>query len=57
MEKLGKTMTKAAIYQHLNELSEKGLTVGHMKNRKKFFKITERGRKALRAIDDLKLLL
>jgi len=56
-KKLGKTMTKAAIYQHLNELSEKGLTVGHMKNRKKFFKITERGRKALRAIDDLKLLL
>jgi len=50
-------MTRAAIYQHLNELSEKGLTVGYTKNGRKFFKITERGKKVLRAIDDLKLLL
>jgi len=56
-KKLGKTMTRAAIYQHLNELSEKGLIVGYTKNERRFFKITERGRKALRAIDDLKLLL
>jgi threonine synthase len=56
-KKLGKTMTRAAIYQHLNELSEKGLIVGYAKNGKKFFKITERGRNALRAIDNLKLLI
>jgi threonine synthase len=56
-KKLGKTMTRAAIYQHLNELSEKGLVVGYEKNGRKFFKITERGRKVLQAMDDLKLLL
>ncbi len=56
-KKIGKTMTRAAIYQHLNELSEKGLITGYTKNGRKFFKITERGRKVLRAIDDLKLLL
>ncbi|MCK4481608.1 pyridoxal-phosphate dependent enzyme, partial [Candidatus Bathyarchaeota archaeon] len=56
-KKLGKTMTRAAIYQHLNELSEKGLIVGYMKKGRKFFKTTERGRKVLRAIEDLKVLL
>ncbi len=56
-KKLGKVITRAAIYQHLNELSEKGLVVGYGKNGKKFFKITERGKKVLRAIDDIKLLL
>jgi threonine synthase len=56
-KKLGKTMTRAAVYQHLNELSEKGLIAGYEKNGRKFFKITERGRKALQAIDDLKILL
>jgi len=56
-KKLGETMTRAAIYQHLNELSEKGLIVGYEKGGRRFFKITERGRKVLRAMDDLKLLL
>jgi threonine synthase len=56
-KKLGKTMTRAAIYQHLNKLSEKGLIIGYAKNGKKFVKITERGKKVLRAIDDLKLLM
>jgi threonine synthase len=56
-KKLGKTMTRAAVYQHLNELSEKGLIVAYEKNGKKFFRIAERGKKALAAIDDLKLLM
>jgi threonine synthase len=56
-KKLGKTMTRAAIYQHLNELSQKGLTADYKRNGKKFFKITERGKKALEAIDNLKLLV
>jgi len=55
-KKLGKTMTRAAVYQHLNELTEKGLIVGYAKNGKKFFKITQRGKKVLRGIDALKLL-
>ncbi|MGB9854451.1 MAG: pyridoxal-phosphate dependent enzyme, partial [Candidatus Bathyarchaeales archaeon] len=56
-KKLGKTMTRAAIYQHLNELSEKGLITDYKRDEKKFFKITERGKKALKAIDNLKLLI
>ncbi|MGD0495217.1 MAG: threonine synthase [Candidatus Bathyarchaeia archaeon] len=56
-KKLGRTMTRAAVYQHLNELSEKALIVGCEKTGKRFFRITERGKKALSAIDDLKLLM
>ncbi|MEM2999055.1 MAG: threonine synthase [Candidatus Bathyarchaeia archaeon] len=54
---LGKTMTRAAIYQHLNELTERGLIVAYEKSGRRFFRISERGRKALAAIDDLKLLI
>jgi threonine synthase len=56
-KKLGKTMTRAAVYQHLNELSEKGLIVAYEKSGKKFFRMVERGKKVLAAIDDLKLLM
>lgn len=56
-KKLGKTMTRAAVYQHLNELAEKGLIVAYEESGKKFFCLGERGKKALAAIDDLKLLL
>jgi threonine synthase len=55
-KKLAKTMTRAAIYQHLNELSEKGLITSYTKNGRRFFKIMERGKKVLQAMDDLKLL-
>jgi threonine synthase len=56
-KKLGKTMTRAAIYQHLNELSKKGLIVSYTKNGRKFYKITERGKRVLSAIEDFKLLI
>lgn len=56
-QKLGKTMTRGAIYQHLTELHEKGLIASYIKDRRKFFKITQRGKKVLQAINDLKLLL
>ncbi|MGC8939817.1 MAG: threonine synthase [Candidatus Bathyarchaeia archaeon] len=55
-EKLGKTMTRGAIYQHLTELFNKGLIASYKKDRRKFFKITQRGEKVLQAIDDLKIL-
>ena len=56
-KKLGKTMTRAAVYQHLNELAEKGLIVGYEKGGKKFFRVVDRGKRVLAAIDDLKLLM
>jgi threonine synthase len=56
-KQLGKIMIRAAVYQHLNELSEKGLIVGYEEGGKKFFRITEKGNRALAAFDDLKLLI
>ncbi len=56
-KQLGQIMTRAAIYQHLNELSEKGIIVSYEKDGKKFFRITERGKKALSAFDDIKPLI
>jgi threonine synthase len=56
-KQLGKIMTRAAVYQHLNELSDKGLVVGYEENGKKFFRISERGRKVLAAFDEIQLLM
>jgi threonine synthase len=56
-KKLGKTMTRAAIYQHLNGLAGRGVLVSYQKDGRKYFRITDRGKRALVALDDLKLLL
>ncbi|MGC9345800.1 MAG: helix-turn-helix transcriptional regulator, partial [Candidatus Bathyarchaeales archaeon] len=56
-KKIGKIMTRGAIYQHLNELEERDLISSYRRNGKKFFKITHRGSKVLQAIDALKKLL
>jgi threonine synthase len=56
-KQLGKTITRAAVYQHLNELAEKGLVVGYEEGGKRFFRITEHGKRALAAFEDLKALL
>lgn len=56
-KELGKTMTKTAVYQHLNELRNKGLISVQTKNGRKYFTITQRGRRVLKAIEDVKALL
>ena len=56
-KKIGKTMTRAAIYQHLNELSGRGAVTSYKKEGRKYFRITERGTRALAAMDELKTLL
>ncbi len=56
-KKIGKTMTRAAIYQHLNGLSRRGAVTSYSRDGRKYFRITERGTRALRAIDELKMLL
>ena len=55
--RLGKVMTRAAVYQHLNKLSERGLVSEYMQDGKRLFKITRRGKRVLAALDELKLLL
>jgi len=54
---LGKTMTRSAIYQHLNELCSRGLLSSYTEEDKKYFRITNRGRRVLKAIDEVKILL
>ncbi|MCS7095677.1 MAG: threonine synthase [Candidatus Bathyarchaeota archaeon] len=56
-KRLGMIMTRAAVYQHLRELSERGLIAEYARGRRRFFKITSRGKRVLDSIDDLKLLL
>jgi len=56
-KELGKTMTKAAIYQHLNDLRNKGLISVHVRNGRKYFAITQKGKKVLEAIEEVKVLL
>ncbi|RJS67730.1 hypothetical protein CW680_02080 [Candidatus Bathyarchaeota archaeon] len=38
-------------------MDRKGLTTTYSKEKRKYFRITERGRRVLRAIDELKILL
>ncbi|KPV64746.1 MAG: Threonine synthase [Candidatus Bathyarchaeota archaeon BA1] len=54
---IGKTMTRTAIYQHLDHLFERGLIVSYEREGKKYFKITRRGQRVLRAINELKVLV
>jgi threonine synthase len=56
-KELGKTMTRSAVYQHLNEMCDRGLLSSYTKKGKKYFVITERGGRILKAIDDVKILL
>jgi len=55
-KKLGKIVERAAIYQHLSELTERGLVVPYQKEGKRYFKITKRGRRILQAMRELKAL-
>ena len=56
-KQLGKSMTRAAIYQHLNDLSKRGLVTSYRKGGRNYYRTVERGRRVLRAIDELKILL
>jgi len=55
-KKLGKIVERAAIYQHLSELTERGLVAPYQKEGKRYFRITKRGKRILYAIRDLKAL-
>jgi len=56
-KQLGRIMTRAAVYQHLNELADRGLVVSYEQDGKRFFRIAERGRKVLAAFDEIQLLM
>ncbi|MDH5687529.1 MAG: threonine synthase [Candidatus Bathyarchaeota archaeon] len=54
---LGKTMTRSAVYQHLNDLSDRGLASSYLKAGRRYFAITVRGRRILSAIDEIKVIM
>jgi len=54
---LGKTMTRAAVYQHLNELLKKGLVTCYNHDGRRYFKVGDRGLQVLKAIEEIKILL
>lgn len=54
---LGAGMTTGAVYQHLTDLETKGLIKSTQKGKRKVLEITERGKRALQALDDLQSLL
>ncbi len=56
-KELEKIMTRSAIYQHLNDLRNRGLISLYAKEGRKYFAITEKGRRILKAIDEVKTIL
>ena len=54
---LGRIMTRSAVYQHLNELCNRGLLLSYVRDGRKYFRITDRGRRVLKALDEIKILL
>jgi len=54
---MGLDMTIGAVYQHLTDLEKRGLVKSTPKGKRKQLEITERGRRALQALDDLQVLL
>lgn len=54
---IGESMTIGAVYQHLTDLEKRGLIKSTPKGKRKQLEITERGKRALEALDDLQVLL
>ncbi len=53
---MGREMTLGAIYQHLSDLEKRGLISSHTKGKRRYLKITIRGRRVLDALNDLRIL-
>lgn len=54
---MGRAMTLGAIYQHLSGLEKRGLISSHAEGKRRYLRITERGKRVLAALDDLRSLL
>jgi threonine synthase len=55
--RLGRRMTLGAVYQHISYLERRGLIVSSTDGRRKYLEISERGLRALKALDELRMLL
>ncbi|MBS7637298.1 threonine synthase [Candidatus Bathyarchaeota archaeon] len=56
-KRLGRRMTLGAVYQHISYLERRGLIVSSTDGRRKYLEISERGIRALKALDELRILL
>jgi threonine synthase len=54
---LGKEMTLGAVYQHLSDLEGRGLLTSHVEGKRRYLRVTEKGRRVLEALDELQVLL
>lgn len=54
---MGREMTLGAIYQHLSDLEKRGLTSSHAEGKRRYLKITVRGKRVLEALNELRSLL
>jgi len=54
---LGREMTLGAVYQHLSDLEDKGLIVSQLEGKRRYHTITEKGRRVLAALNELRVLL
>lgn len=56
-KRMGRRMTLGAVYQHISYLERRGLIVTITEGRRKYLEISERGIRALKALDELRTLL
>ncbi len=53
---IGKGMTIGAVYQHIADLEERGLISYSVRGKRRYYEITERGKRILSAMDELQVL-
>ena len=56
-KRLGRTVTLGAVYQHLTDLESKGLIASFQRGGRRYFRLTDKGLRALKALDELRELL
>ena len=56
-KRLGRGMTLGAVYQHISYLEEKGLIASRLMGKRRYLRLTEKGWRALKALEELRDLL
>lgn len=54
---IGKRLSIQAVYQHLDELQQRGIVEEYYKGRRRYFRLTEKGKRVLEALEEISLIL
>ncbi|MBS7288627.1 MAG: helix-turn-helix transcriptional regulator, partial [Candidatus Freyarchaeota archaeon] len=54
---IGKRLSIQAVYQHLDDLQQRGIVEEYYKGRRKYFRLTQKGRRVLKALEEISLIL